>query len=182
LPTRRSWRSGGGWGGIFASAAKPRFPSCGRGSPSAKSTDCALAPGRARFLHTVAITADQFGPVSLALARHTSNGESWSMVREAPPPAYTPAKSTGGGLRLTRTSWTINPTACSSRARSCAMLTRALASAGFWRSRPSIWWHKGRRSWRSRSAAGSIPTGCAGTRRSAVAGTGSKPRWRAAGS
>lgn len=47
------------------------------GQPPCKVEDFALAPGRALFLHNVAITAEQFGAVSLALARHTSNGEYW---------------------------------------------------------------------------------------------------------
>lgn len=45
------------------------------GQPACKGEDVALAPGRALFLHNVALTAEQFGPVSLALARHSSNGE-----------------------------------------------------------------------------------------------------------
>ena len=44
----------------------------------------ALAPGRALFLHNVAITAEAFGPVSLALARHSSTGESWYIVSDEP--------------------------------------------------------------------------------------------------
>ena len=49
-----------------------------------KVEDFSLAPGRALFLHHVAITAEQFGPVSLALARHTSNGEYWYIVSDEP--------------------------------------------------------------------------------------------------
>jgi len=52
--------------------------------PPCKVEDFVLAPGRALFLHNVAITAAQFGPVSLALARHTSNGESWYIVSDEP--------------------------------------------------------------------------------------------------
>ena len=44
--------------------------------------DFSLAPRRALFLHRVAITAEQFGPVSLALARHTSNGEYWYVISD----------------------------------------------------------------------------------------------------
>ena len=54
------------------------------GHRSAKVEDFTLAPGRALFLHHVALTADHFGPVSLALARHTSNGEAWSVVSDEP--------------------------------------------------------------------------------------------------
>jgi hypothetical protein len=46
--------------------------------------DFALAPGRALFLHNVAITAEQFGPVSLAVARHTTTGEYWYIVSDEP--------------------------------------------------------------------------------------------------
>jgi hypothetical protein len=49
-----------------------------------KVEDFPLAPGRALFLHPVAITAEQFGPVSLALARHSSTGEYWSIVSDEP--------------------------------------------------------------------------------------------------
>jgi hypothetical protein len=49
-----------------------------------KVEDFQLAPGRALFLHNVAITAEHFGPVSLALARHTSNGEHWYVVSDEP--------------------------------------------------------------------------------------------------
>jgi hypothetical protein len=48
-----------------------------------------LAPGRAIFLHRVAITAEPDGPVSLALARHTSNGEHWDVVSDEPPSVHT---------------------------------------------------------------------------------------------
>jgi hypothetical protein len=54
------------------------------GHRSAKVGDFTLAPGRALFLHHVALTADHFGPVSLALARHTSNGEAWAVVSDEP--------------------------------------------------------------------------------------------------
>jgi DDE family transposase len=54
------------------------------GQPPCKVEDFTLAPGRAIFLHNVAITADHFGPVSLALARHTSNGECWYVVSDEP--------------------------------------------------------------------------------------------------
>ena len=49
-----------------------------------KVEDFALAPGRALFFHHVAITAEAFGPVSLALARHSSTGESWYIVSDEP--------------------------------------------------------------------------------------------------
>jgi len=54
------------------------------GQPPGKVEDFQLAPGRALFLHNVAITAAHFGPVSLALARHTSNGEYWYVVSDEP--------------------------------------------------------------------------------------------------
>jgi len=54
------------------------------GQPSCKVEDFALAPGRALFLHNVAITAEAFGPVSLALARHSSTGEEWYIVSDEP--------------------------------------------------------------------------------------------------
>jgi hypothetical protein len=50
------------------------------GQPACKVEDCSLAPGRALFLHNVAITTERFGPVSLALARHRSHGEYWYIV------------------------------------------------------------------------------------------------------
>jgi hypothetical protein len=49
-----------------------------------KVEDFALAPGRALFLQNVAITAEPFGPVSLALARHGSTGEYWYIVSDEP--------------------------------------------------------------------------------------------------
>jgi Transposase DDE domain len=52
--------------------------------PPGKVEDFTLAPGRALFLHHVAITAESFGPVSLAVARHTSNGEYWYVVSDEP--------------------------------------------------------------------------------------------------
>lgn len=49
-----------------------------------KVEDFALAPGRALFLHNVAITAEAFGPVSLALARPSTTGEYWYLVSDEP--------------------------------------------------------------------------------------------------
>lgn len=43
-----------------------------------------LAPGRALFLHHVQLTATRFGPVSLALGQHASNGERWYVVSDEP--------------------------------------------------------------------------------------------------
>ena len=43
-----------------------------------------MAPRRALFLQNVAITPSTLGPVSLALARHTSNGEYWYVVSDEP--------------------------------------------------------------------------------------------------
>jgi Transposase DDE domain len=54
------------------------------GQPPCKVEDFALAPGRALFLHNVAITGAQFGPVSLALARHSRTGEYWYIVSDEP--------------------------------------------------------------------------------------------------
>jgi hypothetical protein len=54
------------------------------GHQPCKVEDFKLAPGRALFLHHVAITADRFGPVSLALARHATNGECWYVVSDEP--------------------------------------------------------------------------------------------------
>jgi hypothetical protein len=59
------------------------------GQPPCKVEDFALAPGRALFLHHVAITMEQFGPVSLALARHSSIGEYWYIVSDEPTTVYT---------------------------------------------------------------------------------------------
>jgi Transposase DDE domain len=54
------------------------------GQQPCKVEDFPLAPGRAIFLHNVALTADHFGPVSLALARHSQNGEYWYVVSDEP--------------------------------------------------------------------------------------------------
>lgn len=54
------------------------------GQPACKVEEFALAPGRALFLHNVAITTEQFGPVSLALARHSRTGEHWYIVSDKP--------------------------------------------------------------------------------------------------
>ena len=61
---------------------RPRQPAC-------KVEDFPLAPGRALFLQNVAITAEQLGPVSLALARHSSNGEYWYIVSDEPTSVHT---------------------------------------------------------------------------------------------
>jgi hypothetical protein len=54
------------------------------GQTDGKVEDFALAPGRALFLQNVAITAEPFGPVSLAWARHSRNGEYWYSVSDEP--------------------------------------------------------------------------------------------------
>ena len=59
------------------------------GHAPCKVEDFTLAPGRAIFLQHVAITADRFGPVSLALARHASNGECWYVVSDEPTSVHT---------------------------------------------------------------------------------------------
>jgi Transposase DDE domain len=68
----------------FRIRIKASFGVSRSGHPSCKVADFPLAPGRALFLHNVAITADHFGPVSLALARHTRNGEYWYVVSDEP--------------------------------------------------------------------------------------------------
>jgi hypothetical protein len=62
-----------GW--HFRIRLKATFSVLRPGHPTCKVEDFMLAPGRALFLHNVAITAEQFGPVSLAIARHTKTGE-----------------------------------------------------------------------------------------------------------
>jgi hypothetical protein len=69
-----------GW--HFRIRIKTNFGVVRPGHRPCKVEDFTLAPGRALFLHHVAITADHFGPVSLALARHTSNGECWYVVSD----------------------------------------------------------------------------------------------------
>lgn len=54
------------------------------GQPACKVEDFSLPPGRALFLQTVAITREPFGPVSLALARHSRTGEAWYSVSDEP--------------------------------------------------------------------------------------------------
>jgi Transposase DDE domain len=54
-----------------------------------KVEDFSLAPGRALFLHHVTITAERYGLVSLALARHSSNGECWYVVSDEPTSVHT---------------------------------------------------------------------------------------------
>src|SRR5260221_1725243 len=71
-----------GW--HFRLRIKATFSVVRPGQPSGKVEDFALAPGRALFLHNVAITTEQFGPVSLALARHSKTGESWYIVSDEP--------------------------------------------------------------------------------------------------
>jgi hypothetical protein len=59
------------------------------GQRPCKVEDFKLAPGRALFLRHVAITAEHFGPVSLALARHASTGECWYVVSDEPTSVHT---------------------------------------------------------------------------------------------
>ena len=68
----------------FRIRIKASFGVARAGHQPCKVEDFTLAPGRALFLHHVAITAAHFGPVSLALARHTSNGECWYVVSDEP--------------------------------------------------------------------------------------------------
>jgi DDE family transposase len=76
-----------GW--HFRIRIKATFSVIRPGQPACKVEDCSLAPGRALFLHNVAITTEQFGPVSLALARHSSNGEYWYIVSDEPTSVHT---------------------------------------------------------------------------------------------
>ena len=76
-----------GW--HFRIRIKATFRVLRPGQPVCKVEDFSLAPGRALFLHNVAITAESGGPVSLALARHSSTGEYWYIVRDEPPSVHT---------------------------------------------------------------------------------------------
>jgi hypothetical protein len=76
-----------GW--HFRLRIKASFGVTRLGHRPCKVEDFKLAPGRASFLHHVAITAEHFGPVSLALARHTSNGEYWDVVSDEPTSVHT---------------------------------------------------------------------------------------------
>src|SRR5215470_6984887 len=76
-----------GW--HFRIRIKAPFSVVRPGQPPCKAEDFALAPGRALFLHNVAITTEQFGPVSLALARHSSTGECWYIVSDEPTTVHT---------------------------------------------------------------------------------------------
>jgi len=71
-----------GW--HFRIRIKAPFSILRPGQPPCKVEDFTLAPGRALFLHNVAMTAAAFGPVSLARARHSTTGESWSIVSDEP--------------------------------------------------------------------------------------------------
>ena len=71
-----------GW--HFRIRIKATFTVLRPGQPPCKVEEFALAPGRALFRHNVAITAEQFGPVSLALARHSRTGEYWYIVSDEP--------------------------------------------------------------------------------------------------
>jgi hypothetical protein len=77
------------WRWHFRLRRKASFGVTRGGPPPCKVEDFTLAPGRAIFLHNVAITADHFGPVSLALARHTSNGACWYVLSDEPPSVQT---------------------------------------------------------------------------------------------
>jgi hypothetical protein len=76
-----------GW--HFRIRIKATFSVLRPGQPVCKVEDFSLAPGRALFLHNVAITAEYFGPVSLALARHSSTGEYWYIVSDEPTSVHT---------------------------------------------------------------------------------------------
>jgi Transposase DDE domain len=76
-----------GW--YFRIRIKATFSVLRRGQPAGKVEEFALAPGRALFLHNVAITAEHFGPVSLALGRHSKTGEYWYIVSNEPTSVHT---------------------------------------------------------------------------------------------
>jgi Transposase DDE domain len=76
-----------GW--HFRIRIKANFSVLRPGQPPRKVEEFALAPGRALFLHNVAITTEQFGPVSLALARHSRIGEYWYIVSDEPTSVFT---------------------------------------------------------------------------------------------
>ena len=76
-----------GW--HFRIRIKATFSVLRPGQPACKVEEFSLAPGRALFLHNVAITAEHFGPVSLALARHSSSGEYWYIVSDEPTSVHT---------------------------------------------------------------------------------------------
>jgi len=76
-----------GW--HFRIRIKATFTVLHPGQPAGKVEELALAPGRALFLHHVAITAEHFGPVSLALGRHSKTGESWYIVSDEPTSVHT---------------------------------------------------------------------------------------------
>jgi DDE family transposase len=76
-----------GW--HFRIRIKATFTVVRPGQPDCKVEDFALAPRRALFLHNVAITTEQFGPVSLALARHSRTGEYWDIVSDEPTSVHT---------------------------------------------------------------------------------------------
>jgi Transposase DDE domain len=76
-----------GW--HFRIRLKATFSVLRPGQPVCKVEDFSLAPGRALFLHNVAITAEYFGPVSLALARNSSSGEYWYIVSDEPTSVHT---------------------------------------------------------------------------------------------
>lgn len=71
-----------GW--HFRIRIKATFSVLRPGQPACQIEDFSLPPGRALFLHNVAIPTESFGPVSLALARHSSNGEYWDIVSDEP--------------------------------------------------------------------------------------------------
>ena len=75
------WRR---WRGQFRLRNKANCGVSGSGRPACKVAACTRAPGRALFLQHVALTVAPCGPVSLALARPTSNGECWYVVSEEP--------------------------------------------------------------------------------------------------
>jgi hypothetical protein len=73
----------------FRIRSKASFGVSRPGHRPCKVEDFSLAPGRALFLHHVTITAERYGPVSLALARHSSTRECWYVVSDEPTSVHT---------------------------------------------------------------------------------------------
>jgi hypothetical protein len=76
-----------GW--HFRIRLKAPFSALRPGQPAWEVEAFALAPGRALFLHDVAITTEPCGPVALALARHSRTGEYWYIVSDEPTGGHT---------------------------------------------------------------------------------------------
>ena len=167
-----------GW--HFRMRIKANFSVQRFGYPSCKVEDFPLAPGRALFLQNVAITAEQFGPISLALARHTSNGEYWYVVSDEPPSLHTVVEY--GGRFAIEDNFLADKSNSFQLERSLVRDANALTRLCLVLALPpSIWSPKARRWGRAITAAGWIRIGSAATPICASAGSGSKPHWPAGG-